>query len=491
MNNNKKLKLFVIIISTVVLQACRDFWFESPNSSEIKEFQVLEKGDKIEAYWDKKILEARLQGEIVSAEIQPYIGNIDHLWRNSFDGPVEVSPPYSGEYYLEVRSDKDGVVRSNTASAIVLHDYCAISGTTESLKLDLRIPDAEQYPEGNFPVAVFIHGGAWAGGHYSGMHQFLVQAAERGYIGVSVSYRLNSQTSNVQTIPPLGQWPNQVQDVKCAIRWLKEQGKINASGFKSLDLDKNKFAVIGYSSGAHLALLIGLTDTTTNKSEAAKPYIENFKDRSGFIYDESEQADESIQAVVSIAGPTELLSMWQDLTYRINVDTFQLPFWLIPDNLIDKGILPPVLSGLETMSTNNSEIKKEFDEGMNPAFYLDSESAKKPFLLIYGQRDRVVHPFHGCQFARALEEQAPGETDYVFLQYKGADHNAFHKGRSDVLSFDGFLRAIGGEGSHQEQTRKDIFSFLDSHLKGIMMNKEEYSSRMTKDECNQIVYPGG
>ncbi len=68
----------------------------------------------------------------------------------------------------------------------------------------------------------------------------MIKLAQEGYAAVSVQYRLGSR------------FPAAVHDVKCAVRWLRA----NAAVF---NLDAERFAALGYSSGGTMACLLGLT----------------------------------------------------------------------------------------------------------------------------------------------------------------------------------------------------------------------------------------
>ena len=94
----------------------------------------------------------------------------------------------------------------------------------------------------NTALAACIHGGGWAMGDKDQMAWMAIRYAQLGYIGVTLSYRLNHEA-------PL---PACILDVKTAIRYLKHISK-------NIHIDPNRIAVLGYSAGAHLALMIGLS----------------------------------------------------------------------------------------------------------------------------------------------------------------------------------------------------------------------------------------
>jgi acetyl esterase/lipase len=78
--------------------------------------------------------------------------------------------------------------------------------------------------------------------------------------------------------------------VKCAVRWLRA----NAKKYK---IDPNRIGAIGVSSGGHLALMLGLTDS----SDGLEGECGNLKYSS------------RVQAVANVSGGTELIS-WYNAT---------------------------------------------------------------------------------------------------------------------------------------------------------------------------------
>jgi len=140
----------------------------------------------------------------------------------------------------------------------------------ERLRLDLALPKGGP---GRLPGVVVIHGGGWSAGSRK-LHVDLIQRlAARGYVAATVSYRL----------APLHSWPAQIHDVKAAVRYLRE----NADTFR---LDPTRIGAIGFSAGAHLALLLGTADPEDRLEGEAAPGAPASK----------------VQAVVSWFGPTDL-----------------------------------------------------------------------------------------------------------------------------------------------------------------------------------------
>ncbi len=107
----------------------------------------------------------------------------------------------------------------------------------------LDIVTHEDPAGGARPAIVFIHGGGWIGGDKSWERPAMARYAELGYVTVSANYRL----ANVAPFPaPL-------DDVKAAVRWLREHASEHG-------VDPDRIGLYGYSAGAHLAALAVLDE---------------------------------------------------------------------------------------------------------------------------------------------------------------------------------------------------------------------------------------
>src|SRR5688572_3055556 len=108
-------------------------------------------------------------------------------------------------------------------------------------KVDLALPDAKW--TGPRPAIVFIHGGGWrAGDKRAGYFlQGALDYAAKGYVGLSVNYRLTDEAP----------FPACVEDVRCAIRWLRA----HASQY---NIDPQRIGGYGNSAGAHLVAHLAL-----------------------------------------------------------------------------------------------------------------------------------------------------------------------------------------------------------------------------------------
>lgn len=160
---------------------------------------------------------------------------------------------------------------------------------TEVLTLDTRSPDPAVWGAGPHPVVVLIHAGAWRTGNLYGwgLRGRMEEAAERGFVGVTVEYRLTRDDVDGRVRWP---WPAQLQDVWCAVRWV-------GANAESLGADRTRMAAMGYSAGGHLALMVAL-DPHRPVIDEACPWTGRPK----------------LAGVVSRAGPADVVGLWDETT---------------------------------------------------------------------------------------------------------------------------------------------------------------------------------
>jgi pectinesterase len=102
------------------------------------------------------------------------------------------------------------------------------------------------------PAVIMIHGGGWRSGNKNQMHLMAQEIAAKGYSCFAIEYRLSLEAK----------YPKGIIDVKNAIKFIKDNaGKFN--------VDPDKIAVLGCSSGGQMAALIGTTNENPDFEEAS------------------------------------------------------------------------------------------------------------------------------------------------------------------------------------------------------------------------------
>jgi acetyl esterase/lipase len=140
----------------------------------------------------------------------------------------------------------------------------------------LTEPAASKTPS---PAVVYVHGGSWISGNYD-TGGFLIddigpELAARGFVVMSVNYRLG----------PSSPWPDQIEDVKCAVRYLRA----NAG---ALHVDAHEIGAWGQSAGGQLVALLATAGPSA-----------------GWDIGSYDNESSQVQAVVDMAGPSDFLSM--------------------------------------------------------------------------------------------------------------------------------------------------------------------------------------
>lgn len=103
------------------------------------------------------------------------------------------------------------------------------------------------------PAIVIIHGGGWRSGNKSQMETFAMEMASKNYSCFNIEFRLSLEAP----------YPAAIFDVKNAIQYIKK----NARKF---NIDTSKIAVLGCSSGAQMAALVGTTNGKTDFEDSNK-----------------------------------------------------------------------------------------------------------------------------------------------------------------------------------------------------------------------------
>jgi len=97
------------------------------------------------------------------------------------------------------------------------------------------------------PALIVIHGGGFNDGDKRKYRElnFCTNAAKRGYLAMSINYKLRKSQGQVT-------WPQNIQDAKEAVRWLK----LNSDRLK---IDPDRIGAMGGSAGGNVAAMLTLT----------------------------------------------------------------------------------------------------------------------------------------------------------------------------------------------------------------------------------------
>lgn len=237
--------------------------------------------------------------------------------------------------------------------------YCRPGGV--SLKMDIYYPNGLT---GTAPTVVWVHGGGWElGGRQldaraPGVNDLLAQ----GFILASVDYRL----------APNYMFPAQIEDVKCAIRFLRANG----SRYR---VDAAHIGIWGASAGGHLAALAGLAGPDAGFE--------------GTGYNDQPSA---VQAVVDMFGPADLEAPGYVTN---NPDVAQKVFGALPGQQTDV-------------------FKRA-----SPTSYVSGDAP--PFFILQGDSDRIVP---AAQSQELYDRMKAAGADVSLLMVQNADHGFLPRG---------------------------------------------------------------
>lgn len=131
--------------------------------------------------------------------------------------------------------------------------YGTVSG--QELLLDVYLPPIRDAPR---PAVILIHGGFWSSGSRVDMTDAAHHLSGAGYVAFSVDHRLLG-------VGAANTWPAQLDDVQRAVRWVR----VHAVEY---GVDPGRIASYGWSSGAHLAAMLGVRDTRDNSDPGLAAY---------------------------------------------------------------------------------------------------------------------------------------------------------------------------------------------------------------------------
>ncbi|HRI87272.1 MAG TPA: alpha/beta hydrolase, partial [Candidatus Hydrogenedentes bacterium] len=150
---------------------------------------------------------------------------------------------YTSEKAIK-RAFRAGEITKTALSLAYLRLVAITNDVPYAVESERNVLDVYQPRErnGDAPVLLLIHGGAWDHGDKKSALPYAMHFAARGYLCIAMNYRLSD------TAP----FPAALNDVRAAIAWIRD----HAADYGG---DPGRIAVAGHSAGAHLAMLAAYT----------------------------------------------------------------------------------------------------------------------------------------------------------------------------------------------------------------------------------------
>ena len=235
----------------------------------------------------------------------------------------------------------------------------------KQLKLQFLMPYYTVEHMEKLPCVVFVQVSGWIKQKLYLNIGNLSKLADKGYIIAIVQYR------SAEDAP----FPAQVQDIKTAIRFLRQ----NASEYK---IDPNNIFLWGDSSGAHVSLITGITSGVTELD------TDDYSDYS-----------DKVNGIVDFYGPTDITKM---------NDAPTTADYTVADSPV--GIL------IGKLDVTKHEDKAQKANVLN---YITKGRDIPPIIIFHGSKDRIV-PFE--QSAMLHEKLLSEYKESTIYKIMGQDH---------------------------------------------------------------------
>jgi acetyl esterase/lipase len=264
--------------------------------------------------------------------------------------------------------------------------YCQRDG--HPLSMDISEPTAQAHRSA--PVVFYIHGGE----ALTGYRQLELDAQDGGYLAQLRSNLLNRGFvvgSINYSLAPLHRTNEQVQDAKCAVRFLRAHAS-------DLGINPQRIGVYGISQGGYLASMLG-----TIGPEGG--------------YDVGQYTNQSsrVQAVISISGISDLSNFSGS------------PSWI--------NSLGSVVGG----NNSNAKASVAARRAASPLYHV--ASGDPPFMLIHGAQDWFIAPHHAQDLAKRLQAAGVPAT-LVIVQHDGHGLSAHTPGQVEQPSPDTLVQMM-------------------------------------------------
>ncbi len=230
----------------------------------------------------------------------------------------------------------------------------AYGSVSSSQKLDLYLPERD---DKNIGLIVYIHGGAWQGGDKSSDTETAKGVTrDFGYATASLNYRMLGEKAT---------YVEMLEDIGLALRAVKQKAQENGYTITSCGL-------IGYSAGAHLALLYSYKNYNTSPI--------------------------TIAYAASLAGPTDLTDPnFFDAEWKVQCGG--------------------ALVGAYDMTLDNWQSYEQQLLSASPVSYVSPSVPAT--ILCHGTADATVPYSNAITLAEKLN--AVG-AQYKFIPFEGKDH---------------------------------------------------------------------
>lgn len=244
------------------------------------------------------------------------------------------------------------------------------------------------------PALLWIPGGGWRGADKNMMLGEMSEFARAGYVVASMYYRSSGE----------GHWPDQLIDVKTAIRFLWA----NAAKY---EIDPDRIGVFGRSAGGHLAAFAAMN--TEDGCEGT----------------EWKEFSDKVQACCNMFGPTDIVANMEVEEKKFSDPKFR---W----HSVEETHGGALLGG-------DPATMKERAKAASPVNFVNPDMC--PMMILHGNSDPIV-PIEASSdilYRKICEAGLEDRADYYVVEHAGHGTREFF----------------------QDSVKELMIQFFDSHLK--------------------------
>lgn len=242
------------------------------------------------------------------------------------------------------------------------------------------------------PTLVWIPGGGWRGADKNLMVGEMSEFANAGFVVASIYYRSSAQ----------GHFPDQLIDVKTAIRFLRAHAK-------KYEVNPDRIGVFGRSAGGHLSALAAMNLDGYDSSEW-----------SGY--------SSNVQAACDMFGPADLVA---------NMEIEEKRF---PDPKFRWHKLEDTHGG--AFVGGDPATMKERAKAASPVNFVNAGMC--PILMMHGDNDPIVPKEISSDilYARIVDAGLEDRAEYYVLEHAGHGSREFFQDSTKKLMLDFFTKIL-------------------------------------------------
>ncbi|MBO4530093.1 MAG: alpha/beta hydrolase [Paludibacteraceae bacterium] len=292
----------------------------------------------------------------------------------------------------------------------------------------------------SYPVIIHVYGSAWSSNNGKGNADLGTvgkAAVDAGYIFVTPNHRSNSDA----------QWPGQINDIKAVVRYLRGNAQ-------ELKVDTSFIAISGFSSGGHLATMMG---TSRNVKEyTVGSTTMDIEGNLGRFTDFSS----SVDAVCDWSGPVIL--------DKVNCG-----------NAMDLNSFITPLFG----NCSASQCPDKYALATAVTFIDPSDP---PYIIVHGSADQIVAQ---CQSEMLYKELQKGGIECEYIP-TGSEHGVNGDKCPDMISFFNKAREKKAAAATSNDEVKALGIGVYKTESKIILTENERTSYVLLDITGKIVGQG-